>query len=272
MQSLPPSFRPNLLILLKDYIHRVIKGELHLPPWWLRDVGGSDFEATGQEFLNRFIQIGGLQSDERVLEIGCGSGRIALPLTRYLDRPGVYVGMDITRPSIIWCQRNISRRYTNFYFLHVDLYNKRYNPSGRYKAQNYPFPFRDESFDFIFLTSVFTHLLPEDIAHYLPEIARMLHYKGRIFLTLFLLNDKQRLLAEQQKNDIDFNFGSGPYRLRNPEIPESAIAYNESYFLNLLAEYSLTVKRPIYYGTWSGRNDGLSYQDILLVQHKEQSL
>ncbi len=267
-ESPKPFFKPGPLTILKDFINRAIKGELHFPPWWLRDVGGSDFGATGQEFLNLFIQIGNLQPDERILEIGCGSGRMAITLTSHLSRAGSYTGVDITRQSIVWCQRNISRRHSNFSFLHADLYNKRYNPYGRHLAKEYTFPFGNESFDFIFLTSVFTHLLPEDTENYLCEIARLLRRDGRGFFTFFLLNGIQQSLAKQGHNDINFNYGTGPCRTRDAAIPESAVAYDETCLLQLLSECRLEL-RTVHYGTWSGREDGLSYQDVLLVRRKE---
>ena len=68
--------KPGAWGVLKDFVNRAVHGELHLPPWWLRDVGGGDFKAAGQEFLRLFIELAGLQPDERVLDIGCGSGRI----------------------------------------------------------------------------------------------------------------------------------------------------------------------------------------------------
>ena len=190
MQASSPSFRPNFWIVFKDYVKRTLMGERHLPPWWLRDVGGSDFKRTGAEFLRYFIEIAHLRPEARVLEIGCGSGRMALPLSRYLQ-DGTYTGIDITPQSIAWCQRHISRRYPLFTFVHADLYNKRYNPDGKLHANSYTFPFADRTFDFVFLTSVFTHLLPADATHYLQEIARLLAPQGNALLTFFLLNDRQ---------------------------------------------------------------------------------
>ncbi len=260
------TFRPTLMAIIRDYLSRALRGELHLPPWWLRDVGGSDFLETGEEFLRLFIQLGGLRPDEHVLEIGCGSGRMAIPLTTYLLPEGSYVGMDVTLPAILWCQRHIAARYPNFSFLHADLYNKRYNPQGRHRAEEYLFPFKDRGFDFIFLTSVFTHLLPQAVSHYLQEIHRMLTEGGRAFLTFFLLNAEQRHLAHDGRNDIDFCYGEGVYRMRDIEVPESAVAYEEEYILDLLARYGLRLMPPVHYGRWSGRQDGLSYQDILIVQ------
>lgn len=261
----PNTFTPTVIDRLKDWLLRALRGELHYPPWWLRDVGGTHFRRTGKEFLQIFSELGHLSRQARVLEIGCGSGRMALPLTGYLDTKGTYVGVDITLPSILWCQRHITSRHPNFTFIHTDLYNQRYNPDGRQLARDYVFPFPDGAFDFIFLTSVFTHLLPEDATHYLGEVARLLAAEGQALFTFFLLNAQQETLAKAGRNDIQFHYGEGPVRIRDQQIPESAVAYDESYVLMQLSCSGLTLNGPIHYGTWSGRADGLSYQDILLV-------
>ena len=259
------NFTPTVWDRLKDLVTRTIRGELQLPPWWLRDVGGSDFKKIGVEFLKIFRNVAGLRPDACVLEIGCGSGRMVLPLTHYLQ-DGTYSGIDITPKSIIWCQEHITNRHPNFTFVHADLYNKRYNPTGSQLARKYIFPFNDHIFDFIFLTSVFTHLLPEDTIHYLQEIARLLAPQGQALITFFLLNAPQQARAAAGQNDIQFRYGKGPCRMRCAEIPESAIAYQEIYLLTQLNACELTLNGPIHYGTWSGRDDGLSYQDILLVR------
>jgi SAM-dependent methyltransferase len=267
--SKPPP-KPNYLIKLIDYFSRTVRGELHLPPWWLRDVGGADFEAVGQEFLGLFKQLAALQPHEQILEIGCGSGRMVYPLTGYLNQEGNYTGMDVTADSITWCQRKITPRYPNFRFLQADLYNKRYNPSGRFLAKDYTFPFEAENFDFIFLTSVFTHLLPDDTTNYLQEVTRLLRSGGRALITFFLLNEKQQKLATEGRNEINFKYGSGPYRTRSEIVPESAIAYDEAYLRQLVSKCGLEISEPIHYGTWSGRAEGLSFQDILLVRRSKK--
>lgn len=268
MKTKEPFAKPNPLIVLVDYVLRAVQGQLHLPPRWIRDVGPSDFESTGREFLNLFIRLGKLQPDEQVLDIGCGCGRMALPLTGYLSREGAYTGMDITAAPIIWCQQNITTRYPNFRFFHIDIYNKRYNPNGRHLAKDYTFPHEDKLFDFIFLTSVFTHMLPDDVENYLCEIVRLLRPTGRVFITAFLLNETQQALEDQGRNEINFKYGSGPYRMRSESVPESAVAYDEAFFRQLIGRCGLAISDPIHYGTWSGRADGLSFQDILLLQHR----
>jgi hypothetical protein len=67
---------------------------------------------------------------------------------------------------------------------------------------------------------------------------------------------------------IDFRYGVGPYRVRDRSIPESAVAYDETHLLQLLCACGLELREPVHYGTWSGREHGLSYQGILLVRTK----
>lgn len=238
-----------------------------LPPGWLRDVGPSDFEETGKEFLKHFIELALLQPNDSVLDIGCGVGRMALPLRGYL-RNGQYVGVDIVPRAIRWCRRHISSRSPHFVFHYADIFNGRYNPSGKIQPRDYVFPFGDDSFDFIFLTSVFTHMYPDDIRHYLHEIARLMRAKARLLATFFLLNPVQRELAQQHRNEIDFRNRRGDYRTRDETIPESAVALEEEEARKLFGDASLKIVEPIHYGRWTGRREALSYQDIVLAVPK----
>ena len=146
--------------------------------------------------------------------------------------------------------------------------NHAYNPKGEYTADEFSFPFNDSSFDVILLKSVFTHMRPSEVDNYLQEISRLLTTNGRCLATFFLLNDQQEELAKKGFNKLSFKFGDETWRYVYKNSPESAIAYKESYVIELLQKHGLVLKMPIFHGNWSGLKNGLSYQDILVL-HKQ---
>jgi hypothetical protein len=110
------------------------------------------------------------------------------------------------------------------------------------------------------------HMRPAEVENYLREVARLLKNEGRCLATFLLINEQQARLACEGRNALNFDYGEGVWRYRYEHSPESAVAYEESYVMELLDKHALTLKAPIYYGHWSGREDGLSFQDILLLE------
>lgn len=235
------------------------------PPQKMFFFGEGDFKKIGKGFLRYFIELGDLKPNERVLDVGCGIGRMAIPLTKYLHKRGSYEGFDIIPVGINWCRKKISLKYPNFHFQLADAFNKMYNPKGKYNASEYKFPYENESFDFVFLISVFTHILPQDMENYFCEITRVLKRNGRCLITLFLLNKESLQLINTGKSALDFKYKFGKYRTIDTNIPEEAVCYDEAFVLALYEKYGLKIKRSIYYGSWCGRSNFLSYQDIIIA-------
>lgn len=237
-----------------------------IPPRRLvANIGGGDFKQIGKEFLTYFVDLGGLKPHERVLEVGSGVGRMAVSLTSYLDQKGSYEGMDIVPETIGWCKTHITPKHPNFAFHVVDVYNKKYNPNGTSIPSEYMFPFKDESFDFVFLTSVFTHMLPRDMERYLAEISRVLKVGKRCLITFFLLNTESKRLIETKVSPHEFRFRLDGCWVKNKEVPEREIAFEEEDIRNLYQKHRLAITEPIRYGSWSGRPNYLSYQDIVVA-------
>lgn len=239
------------------------------PPKRMIFVGCGDFKAIGNEFFNYFVQFAGLKPHEKVLEVGCGIGRMAIPLMSYLKNGGTYDGFDIVRGGIRWCQKYITPRAPHFHFQLADIYNSSYNPAGRFKALEYRFPYEDGTFDFVFLTSVFTHMLPQDLEHYLCEVRRVLKEGGRCFITYFLLDYESLEHINKGTSTIDFKYKTVGYeeecRIMDIDIPESAVAYSINYIEQLYKRNNLEILPPVYNGHWCGRTNGLSYQDMILA-------
>ena len=229
------------------------------PPRYLDFAG--NFPGAGQEYVDYFKELCGLQPNHRVLDMGCGVGRVAVPLAEYLTA-GSYEGLDIVPSGVRWCEKNITPKYPRFRFQVADIYNKMYNPGGRLKSSDYRFPFSDGEFDLVFLISVFTHLLPGDLEHYVSEVSRVLRPGGKCLYTTFLLDDEARQDMECGKSAFDFRYKLPGCWTSDPVTPETAVAYEESAVAPLLSRYSLEAD-PTHFGAWSGRSSYLSYGDIV---------
>ena len=157
--------------------------------------GGGDFLTVGLRYRELFGELGGLQPGHDVLEIGSGQGRMAIPLTDFLSSDGSYLGFDIVPEAVADCQARISSRFPNFGFLCLPLHNDLYTDAGD-DAASVAFPLPDESVDFAFATSVFTHMEPPAIERYLHEARRVVRPGGRFLATLFLMDEDARRASQ----------------------------------------------------------------------------
>jgi SAM-dependent methyltransferase len=238
---------------------------LDLPPHRLRGlVGEGDFTAVGEEHLRYFIEYGKLRPSQTVLDVGCGVGRMALPLTRYLSDQGEYHGFDPAAEGVAWCTEHITSRFPNFHFQVADLHNEFYNPLGKYNSENFRFPYPDDSFDFIFLTSVFTHLFPDALSNYFSEIVRVLRKGGRSFITYLLLNPGSIELIKEGHSSLNFIHELKGCWTAFPDNPEAGLAFDETAIRSLYQAGPMKIE-DLRYGKWCGRESQHGgYQDFIV--------
>jgi SAM-dependent methyltransferase len=237
-----------------------------VPPSERNFAGDGDFRSIGGEFLRHFVRFGGLQPTDKVLEIGCGIGRMALPLTQFLAfGTGSYDGVDVVKEGIAWCGETITPAYGNFRFQHLDYRNPVYNPAGALAAEEAALPFADHRFDFIILTSVLTHLDRAATQAYAAEIGRLLRPGGRCFLSLFVMNRRARDSIKAGTSRIAFDAeAAGPEYQGDPRHLGAAVAFDEDFLMELFAGHGLVAARPASYGHWSG-GGGSHYQDLCVL-------
>lgn len=233
---------------------------------YARRGGHERFVRVGDDLVQRFVALGGLRTDDRVLDVGSGVGRIAFALTKFLDERGRYEGFDVDVEGIRWSQENITPRFPNFRFQVADVYSGNYNPEGTQHPATYRFPFDDGSFSFVFLTSVFTHLLPDAAANYLREIARVLEAGGRCYCTWNLLTPRSLDDLAHGVGGKRFPVDKGFYRLQKEDNPERSIAYAEDWVRTSVADAGLRIVEPIHDRGWSReRHAAQEHQDIVIV-------
>ncbi len=234
------------------------------PPQLFNYVGFPDFATIGRGYFDQMVQLGGVRPEHAVLDVGCGIGRVALHFTSFLNADSRYAGFDVVSRGPEWCNQKITKRFPNFRFAHVDVFNRHYNPRGSVRANAFSFPYSDESFDFAFATSVFTHLLPDAAKQYLSEVQRVLKIGGRCFISYFLLNEQSE--KHMVNSDFDFTVPGQGYKLKTERDPEAAIAYEEDFITTLYQRIGLRLLPPIHYGDWSGRQATIGGQDIVVAE------
>lgn len=265
--TLPPAWRliARRLVFWPADLFRMLRGpgNTPVPPRGLIHTGGGDFVKTGRTFFDYFIRFGGLQPHHHVLDVGCGIGRMALPLTGYLDAKGSYDGFDIVEQGVHWCKKHITPTYPHFRFVHVDLSNDLYKTSGG-SAQGFEFPYASGQFDLVILTSVFMHMQPGEVRHYLDEINRVLKPGGRVCMTAFLINDISRTAMAGRA--FSFRHKAKNCYLMDPRVPSANVAYEETEMDKMIAVAGFEIQRK-FYGAWSGRKDNvLDFQDFIVLQ------
>lgn len=244
--------------------------ELPLPPPAIRFMAESDeqFVAIGDEALEDLREMAGLGDTERVLDIGCGYGRLAHALLRDARFTGTYLGIDILERPIEWCRDQlVAPSGGRFEFRTIDVANARYNPSGATAGHMASLDVEPESFDVAVLLSVFTHLDPATVERYLEECSTALDPGGRVFISAFLLDESWRRCEEAGASPIEFRHRLTEFcRYQHAEDPLHAIAYDPGWLIARAEEADLVPTAPPRLGSWCGREGGQGHLDVLVLR------
>jgi SAM-dependent methyltransferase len=259
------NLRTSALWLLgpADLLIRRLSGRGDLPPLWLRrhagPVGGFESAARNMEALLRQLQL--VRETDQILEIGCGCGAMLPAFTRLLGPEGRYVGFDVHAPSVRWCRRHFSAD-PKFRFELAEIASPYGDPSNLQPAQAYRFPLDDGAADFILAKSVFTHLLEEEVRHYLEEIRRTLRPGRLALITAFLFDGSGP--AAVRPPAFPFPNSDSSVRWLRPLRPQAAIAFDRGFFEGMIAEAGLTL-RELVPGFWPGTALVPQGQDVLIL-------
>jgi SAM-dependent methyltransferase len=165
--------------------------KLRLPPPVLR-WGGPRYKddqayiRSGKSNAQSLAFLCGLSKDSRVLDIGCGQGRLLTGILATFGGIREYVGLDVHKPSIDWATAALADPNLNISFRRLDILNERYNPKGESISSSMALPIPSDHFDLVALYSVFSHMHLTDISSYLIEIRRALAPPGKVFCSLFV--------------------------------------------------------------------------------------
>lgn len=203
-----------------------------LPPKKLMErVGATQPELYSN--LDRDLIYGSELNEEtyaRVLDFGCGCGRVARQLLQQIPRPQSYLGIDLHEPAIRWCAKNLSPFDANFSFVHHDVHNPQLNPKAK-QWQRKIVP-DDSTFSLVLAHSVFTHIDERNVRFYLHECARVLEPGIGVLRSTWFLFDRQ---------DFSFIQDWQHTLYTSLEDPTAAVVYEKVWLQQAFSEAGLTI-------------------------------
>jgi ubiquinone/menaquinone biosynthesis C-methylase UbiE len=234
---------------------------------WKRREYTNEFLRSGAAVKDMLIQLAGLSSDHRILDVGSGLGRSAASLSTYLSPAGSYHGIDMQQQAVAWCKQRYGHLHNfHFHHLNVAVTNKLYGGnSGPTDPEETTWDFPDDSFDFVFSVSLFTHLSPAVARRYVSETQRVLRRGGTAAHTFFVIDDHASREIEAGRTRAFQAMGSG-FFVEDPKFLEASCGYDLASVKAMHHAAGLVLKDPIAYGDWTGgRSNGFIYQDVVVA-------
>lgn len=171
---------------------------------------------------------------ESVFDFGCGCGRVARQLMQQHARPRRYVGIDLHRGMVKWCQTNLAPHADGFEFRHHNVFNYQFNP-GRSKPDVLSLPAPDSSATFINAWSVFTHLTQHQAEFYLSEVSRVLASAGFFQSTWFLIDKALFPMLQPQTSALYVDYIN----------PGAAVLFDKGWVIETARNVGLVVTQTI---------------------------
>ncbi|HJZ73711.1 MAG TPA: methyltransferase domain-containing protein [Vicinamibacterales bacterium] len=141
---------------------------------WLLTRGRED------ELRARIISLAGLRDGDAVLDVGCGTGTLAIAASRHVGAAGSVQGIDPSPPMIARARRKAAKAAVDTRF-QVAV------------AESLPFP--DATFDVVFSTLMLHHLPRTTRQQCAAEIKRVLKSDGRVLAVDFGRPNRRGFLA-----------------------------------------------------------------------------
>jgi phytanoyl-CoA hydroxylase len=236
-------------------------------------VGGSDPELVGEACLwalQRYLQ---LRPSSRLLDFGCGVGRVMLSVLKYHPDVGHITGFDIMPQVIRFCDSHIASAFPQASFELIAGSNDHYDHFIAQAGQVAPKTHQQlqaqytGAFSGIYAFSVFTHVELADLNALLRLLSSLTAPGGQVLFTAFMLTPATRRAIGERR--CRFPFAEGPLDTEgdtfvgNPRDRLGFIAFDHSLIERATFDAGLNIHH-IEYGSWAGTTSSASLQDVIV--------
>lgn len=236
-------------------------------------VGGADPELVGDaslSILHRYLQI---RPSSRLLDFGCGVGRVMLSVLKYHPDVGGMTGFDIMPQVIRFCDSHIATSFprTSFELIagnndHYDHFVQDADPVSVASYDQLRAKYAG-AFTGIYAFSVFTHVELAELRPLLTLLSALVETGGQVLFTAFMLTPASRRAIRERRALIPFAEGplevDGDVFVGNPTDRLGFIAFDRSLVEQAAFDAGLVIHH-IEYGAWSGIIPSPSLQDVIV--------
>ncbi len=236
------TYRPafKLASRLFDIIPQMMFRELRdLPPNYMRiRIGAGNrlfsnhisYLIGAKNFWYYMFAHGVVSSQSTIVDIGSGCGRYAHHMRDYNFKDerftGHYYGIDIDQEMLDWCKQRFDKE--RFTFIHSSHTSKTYENAAP-GDRRFRFPIEDNSAELVFSTSLYTHLLEEEVENYTQEAFRVLKPGSYMAMYVFSMDSPPPTFGTRHT----FAHRIGPAYVESMANPEAAVAYEDSYLIGV---------------------------------------
>ena len=229
-----------------------------------------------QGFFAALIKCFASSESLKIIDFGCGHGKLA-PVSVFFTHPeGEYLGIDIQEGYINYCRRKYAQLPRVRFHVSKDcnpFYPKQQqSTAAESKSYGADWNVPADSTDIVMALSVFTHLQEADAFGYINKIHTIIKPNGLAILTCHLVEEPRAepgfifnynpFLASLFKFTTTLP-GSSNWFTCNPALPESGIAMNRA-GLNSLVQGKFRIEL-IVRGSATGGKDPFP-QDVVVLK------
>ncbi|OED43998.1 hypothetical protein AB833_02625 [Chromatiales bacterium (ex Bugula neritina AB1)] len=195
---------------------------------------------SGFNFWIDLFSNGRCALDSSIVELGCGYGRKAAHLKNYSiqgdEFTGSYLGIDVD-DELLEYAKNAFTDGSKFTFQKSPHSSRTYGSrdmADLVEGVTCRIECHDDSQDLVYSTSLFTHLLEEELKNYVEESYRVLKPGAVMQMNVFVYEFLHR--SGNLGSRFKFKHRKGNAYIESLDFPEAAVAYSSIFLESLCAE------------------------------------